>query len=63
MLEFLFDKETPALFKRDSTQVFSCEYCEILKNTFFYRTPLVAASAAKSAESESLRIKSVPSFN
>ena len=26
------------------TQVFSCEYCEIFKTCFFYRTPLVAAS-------------------
>ena len=25
--------------------VFSCEFCEISKDTFFYRTPLVAASA------------------
>ena len=25
-------------------QVFSCEFCEIFKNTFFYRTSLVAAS-------------------
>ena len=25
-------------------QVFSCEFCEISKDTFFYRTPLVAAS-------------------
>ena len=25
-------------------QVFSCEFCEISKNTIFYRTPLVAAS-------------------
>ena len=25
-------------------QVFSCEFCEISKNTFFYRTLLVAAS-------------------
>ena len=25
-------------------QVFSCEFCEIFKNTFFDRTPLVAAS-------------------
>ena len=32
-----FKKETPA-------QVFSCEYCEIFKNTFFNRTPPVAAS-------------------
>ena len=30
-------KETPA-------QVFSCEFCEISKNTYFHRTPLVAAS-------------------
>ena len=33
----LLEKESPA-------QVFSCEICEIFKNTFFYRTPLVAAS-------------------
>ena len=25
-------------------QVFSFEICEVFKNTFFYRTPLVAAS-------------------
>ena len=25
-------------------QVFSCEFCKIFKNTFFYRTLLVAAS-------------------
>ena len=25
-------------------QVFSCEFCEISKNIFFYRTPQVAAS-------------------
>ena len=25
-------------------QVFSCEFCESFKNTFFYRTPPVAAS-------------------
>ena len=30
-------KETPA-------QVFSCEFCEISKNTFSYRTTPVAAS-------------------
>ena len=28
-------------------QVFSCEFYEISKNTFFYRTPLVAASVVK----------------
>ena len=30
--------------KETLTQVFSCEFCEISKNTFLYRTPLVAAS-------------------
>ena len=28
-------------------QVFSCEFCEILKNTFFNRTPPVAASVVR----------------
>ena len=27
----------------ENSQVFSCEFCEISKNNFFYRTPLVAA--------------------
>ena len=30
--------------KETLAQVFPCEFCEISKNTFFYRTPLVAAS-------------------
>ena len=34
----------PLLKKRLLAQVFSCEFCEISKNTFFYGTPLVAAS-------------------
>ena len=45
--ESLFKKVArPATFlKRDSnTQVFSCEYCTIFKNSFFYGTLLVAAS-------------------
>ena len=33
----LYLKETP-------TQVFFCEYCEIFKNSYFHRTPRVAAS-------------------
>ena len=34
------------LIKREAlAQVFSCEFCEISKNTFFHRTPLVVASA------------------
>ena len=32
------------LLKETPRQVFSYEYCEIFKNRFFYRTPLVAAS-------------------
>ena len=36
---------TPAtLLKKRLAQVFSCEFCEIFKNTFFYRTSPVAAS-------------------
>ena len=30
--------------KESLAQVFSCEFCKIFKNTFFYRTPQVAAS-------------------
>ena len=30
--------------KETLAQVFSCEYWEIFKNTFFYRTPPLAAS-------------------
>ena len=30
--------------KETLTQVFSCEFCETSKNTFYYRTPPVAAS-------------------
>ena len=30
--------------KENLTQLFSCEFCKIYKNTFYYRTPLVAAS-------------------
>ena len=29
--------------KETLAQFFSCEFCEISKNTLFYRTPLVAA--------------------
>ena len=29
--------------KETLAQVFSCGFCEISKNTFFHRTPLVAA--------------------
>ena len=33
------------IFKKETlAQVFSCEFCEISKKTFFHKTPLVAAS-------------------
>ena len=34
-------------FKKTPTQVFSCDYCDISKNSCFYGTPLVAAYASK----------------
>ena len=41
----LYMKQSSNLIKKEtSTQMFSCQFCEILKNTFFCRTPLVAAS-------------------
>ena len=38
MLESLFNEIA-------GLQVFSCEYCKIFNNSFFYRSPPVAASA------------------
>ena len=32
------------LKKETMEHVFPCEFCEIFKNTYFYGTPLVAAS-------------------
>ena len=34
----------PTLLKKTLAQVFSCEFCEISKNSFSYKTPLVTAS-------------------
>ena len=46
--ESLFNKVVglrPAtLLKKRLAQLFSCKFCEISKNTFFHRTPLVVAS-------------------
>ena len=44
---FLNNKVTATLLKNRLAQVFSCEFCEIFKNTFFYRTPPVAPSERK----------------
>ena len=35
-------------------QVFSYEFCDISKNTFFHKTPLVAASEDRDSEAEKL---------
>ena len=40
----MFCKVLKFIQKETLAQVFSCEFCEVFKNTFFYRTPLVAAS-------------------
>ena len=39
------------LKKETLAQVFSCEFCEISKNTFSYRTPTVVASLENSISS------------
>ena len=46
-VSFLIKLQTWGLqlyLKKSLAQVFSCEFCGISKNTFSYRTPLVAAS-------------------
>ena len=56
MLQLSYDKNSRQTFvnhrpeacifikKETLAQVFSCEFCEIYKNNFYYRTPLLAAS-------------------
>ena len=41
---FKVHRKTPVPEKETLVEVFSCEFCEISKNTFFHRTPLVSAS-------------------
>ena len=45
-VSFLIKLQAACIFIKKETlaQVFFCEFWEISKNTFFYRTPLVAAS-------------------
>ena len=38
---------TATLLKKSLAQVFSCEFCEISNNTFFYGTPPVAVSGSR----------------
>ena len=43
--ENTFESEACNFIKKENlAQVFSSEFCEVFKNTFFYRTPLVTAS-------------------
>ena len=52
----------PCNFIKNETlaQVFSCEFCEISKNTFFHRTPLVAASVTARNSAETVRSTKCP---
>ena len=43
-LEISQNKVAGLVKKETLAQVFSCGFCEISKNTFFYSTPPVAAS-------------------
>ena len=47
--EPLFSEAEPCSFieKETLAQVFSCEFCEIAKNTFSYRTTPVTASVMR----------------
>ena len=39
-----FSVKTCNFIKKDTlAQVFFCEFCEMIKNTFFHKTPLVVA--------------------
>ena len=40
----VFCKKSVPIYKETLPQMFSCEFCEICKNTFSYRTPPVATS-------------------
>ena len=56
--ESLLNKVRPEacnfIIKETLAQVFSSEFCEISKNTFYYRTPLVAASVTSERQGSSL---------
>ena len=53
--EPLFNKVELKFFKKETVaQVFSCEFCEIFKNTFSYRTTPVAASVHKKRDSDTV---------
>ena len=41
---YKWNKACSFIKKEALAQVFYCEFCEIFKNTYFFRTPLVASS-------------------
>ena len=51
MPESLFSITWQAFKKETLAQMFYCEFCEISKNTFFYRTPPVALSEDNTIQS------------
>ena len=66
MLESLFHKVEGLLGlqhiysnKENPTQAFTCEYCEIFINTFFYRIPPVAASGSCKVTNDSSRLDGI----
>ena len=48
--------------KEAVTQGFSCEFCEISKNTFCYGTPLVAASVCCRRKVPAVKIEKLKAF-
>ena len=49
-------KHLPYMQNETLVQVFSCEFCEISKNTFLHRTPLVASSVRISWGSDDVTV-------
>ena len=66
----IFDKVAGLHLQETQAQMFSCEFCEIFKNTFFNRTTLVAACVMRNVENrfeiknmDTLTLKSTESSN
>ena len=63
MLSSTQASEACNFIKRENlAQVFSCEFCEISKNTFFYRTPPVAASVCCRRKVAAVKIEKLKAF-
>ena len=59
-VSFLIRLQANSIRKETLTQVLSCEFCEISKNTFSYRIPPVAASALPTEDTFYLKITKKP---